>query len=908
MYLSFFLSFLYIHIPTLNGASCLCLSESLIREGFALLTLLPRFLMRLALLRLLDRPSTLQLLEALVSSPVGVQQLSSALGGRCLHCHTRGRRSDPPAIDSPKSIGGSRGFRIRRCKVKSNEAEKESVQLPLATNRNQAGRGDTLTSADRDLHSRRYPAEPSDNANHFPDTNSPTGPGEEFDSYENWTLDAPSLELESDIAGAETIGNRLVDKPGYQRDFALWEELLRYRQRHYGDDGAIDIWKGLKARNRDSELPVEGYYADIFWQSFVDVGLRREEFLQEIHEHARNLWESSEKKWGSFYESVVGGFFNKGLHAKAVKWHWLLKDIHLSRPNEILHVFRQASSTKAGLTAFRHICKKTPGHQIYSSVVPTLYKQNRLQDTIKMHKFLVRRKDAPARREDVQPLVDYVRQYRSKQENEEFHTQLLAAGILKENIQSPAKEPVSETSTGLSPNEAEEADQNHFQDGFGARLFATKALTFELILSGLRMFSVDAIGPLSLREMAIRAENAKEVSNNIDELEQSGISIGNSVFSRVVKKLARENNDRLLRDVLKNDQHPDVLEDWRIQESLLASYYLTGDWRQFDRTVTILKTLSEEDSGSFNLLFRNALNVGNRAGATKLIEQMREHNVPLTHKSRQWMFWKLIKHRRKGGYPGKDAESFGELSYLLGIWQYVVQTGGHIPPAAWREGLKRLGMTNRWDELQKLCLWLAHWYSPASRVERTLGAQPSVRGALSKPARDDVHALHPADQHSPLQTIFTPMFLQALVAWGFKMRVSSEFKGNLYNNPYSDDRQPLIPWMRGIILLRQLKDRGIPVPRQMIAKACRQRLAVLYGEYRESSRPINRVLREENPWTLDEVLADINSAWGQPLFMGEELDRHSLVNPPQKVAGIKRYQEEQRQVAERRSFRSYGQY
>lgn len=864
--------------------------------------------MRLALLRLLNRPSSFQLLEALVSSPVGVQQLSSRSARKCLHCHAHGLRSDTPAIDSPDSLGGSRGFRIRRCRIKSNEAEKGYIRLPLGPERNRASRGNTSASTDQGLHSRRYPSERSDNTNNQPDISSPTGPEEQLASYEAWTLDSESLEFESDLSGAETVGNRLVDEPDNRHDFALWEELLRYRQRHYGDDGAIDIWRSLLARKQDIELPVEGYYADIFWQSFVDVGLRREEFLQELHEYARDRWESSGKRWGSFYESVVGGFFRKGLQVKAIKWHWLLKDIHLSHPNEILHVFRQASSTKEGLAAFRHICKNTSGHQIYSSVVPTLYKQNRLQDTIKMHKFLVRRKDAPAKREDVQPLVDYVRQYRSKQENEEFHTQLLAAGILKEDSQPPPKQVDSETSIAEPLNDIEEVDHHHFQDGFGARLFATKALTFELILSGLRMFSVDAIGPLSLREMALRAKNAEEVSSKIDELEESGISIGTSVFSRLVKKLARENNDKLLLDVLQNDQHPDVLEDWRIQESLLASYYLSGDWRQFDRTVSILKTISEEDSSSFNLLFRNALNVGNRSDAAKLVEQMREHNIPLTHKSRHWMFHKLIKHRRKGGYPGKDAESFGELSYLLGLWQYVVQTGGKIPPSAWREGLKRLGMTNRWDELQKLCLWLAHWYSPASKTDRTIGSQPLVKEPLPKRARGDGHDLHPSDQHSPLQSIFTPTFLQALVAWGFKMRVSTDFKGDPYINPYSENEETLIPWVRGIILLRQLRDRGILVPRQMVSKACRQRLAVLYGEYRESSRPINRILREENPWTLDDVLTDINTAWGQSLFMEKELDRYHLVNPPQRALGIKKYQEEQKEVAERRSFRSYGHY
>lgn len=855
--------------------------------------------MRLALLRLLNRPSALQLLETLISSPVGLQQLSSASSRKCLHCQAHGLRSEDTAIAS-KALDGARGIRIRR--VKNKVEGQDFIRLPLGPEQRRASDRDTSVSTGQGLHARQYPSRRSESTSIFPDTESGTPDKDELGA---WTFDSETLELESDVTRNESVGKRLVDEPDRRQDFALWEELLRYRQRHYGDQGVIDIWKGLLLRKEDVELPTEGYYGDILWQSFVDVGLRRETFLYELYEYARDHWESSGKRWRNFYESIVGGYFAKGRPTKAIKWHKLLKDIHLSHPNEILHVFRQASSTRGGLAAFRDICRNTPGHKIYSSVVPTLYKRNRLQDTITMHKFLVGRDDATTKREDVHPLLDYVRQHWDKQENEEFHTQLRAADILKGSSHSPGKQVESETSTTEPPGETEETEHKHFQDGFGARLFATRALTFELILSGLRMFNVGDIGPLSLREMALRAENAKDVSNKIDQLQEAGISIGDSVFSRVVKKLARANDDRLLQDMLHNDQHPDVLEDWRIQESLLASYSLTGDWRQFDRTIAVLKTISEEDSGCFNLLFRNAINVGNRAGAVRLVEQMREHNVPLTYKSQQWMFEKLIKRRRRGQHPAKRVDSFDDISYLFGIWQYVVQTGGHVPPYAWREGLKRLGMTDRWDELEKLCLWLAHWYSPVSETSRTMG----FKRPLSKPARNDGHVLHPSNQHSPLRAIFTPVFLEALVAWGFKMRVSPDHQGRPYLNPYSESGETLIPWMRGIILLRKLRDRGILVHRQLVSKACRQRLAVLYGEYRFSNRPINRILREENPWTLEEVLVDIRAAWGKPLFiMGEDWDRYRLVNPQHSPSRVKRYQEEDNELAERRltrRFRSY---
>ncbi|KAK2755012.1 hypothetical protein FQN54_006540 [Arachnomyces sp. PD_36] len=853
--------------------------------------------MRIALLRLLNRPSALHLLEDLVSSPTGVQQLSSGSTQKCQYCQTHALQNDAPATDFPNPIVSPRRLPIRRVLKESREAKPKEVRtkdvengyirLPIGSNldRNDSKRRPKSTKGS--LHTRRYPSNPSERTS---DTKSGTIANDEVEGHGARFPGSETLELKSTMTGNEPVTNCPPDVPEKQRDFAHWEELLRYHQLAAGDEGTIEVWKGLLARKSDTELqlPVEGHYADIFWQKVVEVGLRREDFLQELHEYARDRWKSAGEKWKGFYENVVGGFLKKGDQAKAVEWHGRLKDIHLSHPSEIAHVFPQAISTSSGLATFKEICKDTSGHQIYSSVLPTLYKEKRLLDAVNMHKFLVSRKDAPTRWKYVDPLMEYVRHNRPKQEYDEFHAQLVAAGILKDKPKATSKEiaiapPKQARGEVPATNPFREPDRNKFQDSFGARLFATSSLAFEFILSGLRVFGVNAIGPLSLREMALRAENAKDISHKIDQLQEAGVSIGDSVFSRLVKKLAREGKERLLQDVLHGDQHPDVLEDWRIQESLLASYYLTGDWRQFDLTVAILKMMPEpEDSGSFNLFFRNALTVGDRKGATRLIEQMREHNIPLTHTSRISMFKKLIKHRQKGKAPGKDAESFGDLTYLLGIWQHVVQTGGYIPPNAWIEGLKRLGMADRWDDLQKLCLWLAYWYSSAPKTDQAPVWQRKRKKPVLESTKKDSRYLPPSHQDSPLRTIFNPTFLQAIIAWGFKFRVHPKFQGDQYINPYSKTNQTLIPWMRGIILVRQLKERGVLAQRPTIAKACRQRLAVLYGEHRLSSRPMNRVLREENPWKLEEVLADIEAAWGAPVFMKNELsDHHKLVNPPQ---------------------------
>src|SRR5205809_6286002 len=108
------------------------------------------------------------------------------------------------------------------------------------------------------------------------------------------------------------------------------------------------------------------------------------------------------------------------------------------------------------------------------------------------------------------------------------------------------------------------------------------------------------------------------------------------------------------------------------------------------------------------------------------------------------------------------------------------------------------------------------------------------------------------------------------------MRPSAKPETKKIPNPYGGASETLIPWVRGIVLLRQLKEKGVIVHDNMVRRVCRQRLAVLFGRYRRSDREINRMLRESNPCTLDEVLADLDKAWGTSLFEGFEGDRYGL--------------------------------
>ncbi|KAL1954961.1 hypothetical protein VTO42DRAFT_419 [Malbranchea cinnamomea] len=706
-----------------------------------------------------------------------------------------------------------------------------------------------------------------------------------------WQLSVQQLEIESDVGHCREIGSKLVDDARLARDFNLWRELLLYRQRHYGDGGTLDIWKGMRERCSGVDLPVAGDIGLLFWKSFVQLGLKRESFLVELKDYAQDAWARRGRKWHGFYGAVVGGYLERGSVRKALKWHWLLKDTHLTQPNDILRVFKPAMRSKNGMKAFRAICRTVDGHKIYSSVIPELWQRHMVNDALSMHRLLVQRGDGPQAVEEVEPLIQHIRTYGSKREKSKFLQEMIESGTASKDhwlkllgqgtvgSDGDTAKDVKDASTRDCSQTATDThgQQTRFTDEFGARLFATKSFSFELIVAGMQMFSVKTIGPLTLRQMALRARDVNEIAQQIQALQKIGISIGNSVFSRVVQKLVEQGDHRTLQDVLQSDQHPDVLEDLETQELLLSSYTLSQDWRQANKTYAILSVLSDEDPYNLNVQFRNAVNTRRWSTMTELIDQMKDKGIVPSQRSIARVTRMVLPPRRPGRRPQQSRTWLKALWHLLGTLQHIAKCGGEVPPRSWKEGLKRLGMTGRWTELERLCLWLADFYSSprwhchasasaiVNRVHGSGDGQPSQ--------------LTTAQTRSALSTIFSLPLLQGIIAWGFTILPAVLRKTSPVINPWSTTGETLIPWVRGLILLRRLKEKGVVIHDAAVQKACRHRLAVLYGKYRRSNRKKNRALRRGNPYKLEELLADMDKAWGRPLFANFRGTLFELVNP-----------------------------
>lgn len=713
------------------------------------------------------------------------------------------------------------------------------------------------------------------------------------------------LAFASDIGHLKDLDRRLVDDPARRSDFAFWEELLRHRQRHRGDSGALDIWEALTLRLEGVWLPVEGRRADFFWETFVKVGLRRPFLLNDIAEYALRLWQEKGQKWEGLYAAIVGSFLQNGHSRQALHWHQKLRSPHLADSNGLVKVLTFALSrdsppaTKvrfgqrlpvrrdmhSGLQAFRSICRTVDGHHIYAPVIATIIEHGLIADAVAMHEFLISRNDHPQTVDEIQPLLRSVANHGTRKMSRSLQDYVRRRFPLAQELPHAALDSVCHAApeNGISWKE-----DKTLKDDFGARLFATKAFSFEVILGGLQMFGVQAVGPLSLREMALRAGGCKDILNKLAELQKSGISIGDSVFARLIRRLSLENRDTLLHDILHSDQHPDAFEDAALQESLLVSFYLARDWRQYHMTLMILGELLPNSGAMDNVHFRKFVAAEEWAAASKMVDDLYLQGRMIDEKSVDFMVDQVLTPRRERSGPaqGRSLQIHEEVALLFRLLSRVASSGTIVPPSLWIELIKRLGMNGRWPMLRDCCLWIARHYAAGSK--RTDLASPRVDLFKSTDS-----CLPEETRSRLLRDIFNPRIQGALVAWGFRMQHVPQRETTPDKPGSTAADTALIPWVRGLVLLREIQQHGIALSRASIRRACLARLGILFGPHIHSRKRLNRALRRENPYSLEQVVHDIDRAWGEPLFVDQERrDVSAPVTPPVSIRDSNRHREE----------------
>ncbi|MCJ1433610.1 hypothetical protein MMC27_002973 [Xylographa pallens] len=683
------------------------------------------------------------------------------------------------------------------------------------------------------------------------------------------------LNYESSLNLDPRLGLRLVDDVNYRYDPELWLVLIRFRERIDGVKGIGVIWKGFSKRVSRLKDPafsrevipredVDQPWREI-WVSFLRAGFEDHHILKEICEYMRLNNRRGERGAIGLYTAVLGHIL-KVEPLEAFEWHKRLKSFPPNAQDQI-ELFNQVIASPPARQALLAIYADLPYPRLYSSMIPKLCALELYSDAISWHRMLLSRGDRPLNTSILKPLLEHLASSGQDKLLDQITQELVHAGVPLDTTANAIQENVPVVSRQMM-NEIHAKFYNitpkRFSDEFCARLLATRIFSVKSIISGLQMLGVQAIGPLALREIGFRtvdngACRLDAMAEYLAQLHEAKIETGCSKFSRLVQRFVRENHDQLLYDLVTCDQHPDVLEDQKLQESLLASYHRTGDDRQINRTIAIL-TLDEKeetmDTAYWNILVRCDLTLRNLSGVLKKTETMRAKGITLTHMSRSYMWSKLMNTGKSGQLTSET-----NAQTLISIWQGFMISGTYIPLTDWDATLRRLGMTGQLMQYENLAFWLAKWYTDGIFRKSLVGALKRLDDPQGF-CRYNVQ-LSQADAVDPLQILFPKNTQVAILAWGFQKVKATSLRGCMPSERVG--RLAASDGLWGLRMLAKLRDLGFEINRGTISRLCRTHLESIFDMTTNSRKWDNHISSgRQGHW--DEHALAMEMIWGHNLF------------------------------------------
>jgi len=688
----------------------------------------------------------------------------------------------------------------------------------------------------------------------------PEGPGSSWKLWRNHLQTFHQFDYESSLDDAPLGGIRLVDQRKWQNDPELWLALVRFRERVDGLQGVAVVWRGYAQRAiRPSASPAS---LDL-WTAFLRLGFQDHEILREICDYKGERFRGT--TIGLYYDILKHIILTKP--SELYEWHMRLKheSPYVWQRRELLKL---AIAEHSAFRALLQVYEDLPLVQEYRHIIPRLCAHGFYDDAVHWHRMLMRKGDIPPNAYTVQPLLHHLELSGQVETYTEIMKEISDAGVVLHTSSIPTRQHTSvvyqqiinEIRSSFHPTKPKA-----ISDEFCARLFATKVFSVQSIINGLHMFGVDMVGPLALREIAARATghgliHPETVTQDLEHLHEAGISVSNSKFSRLVEKVAHEYDAELLFDIVTSDQHPEIYEDWRLQESLLASYHNVGDRRQINRTLAILTldaTKESLDTVRWNLLLRCYLTLGDMPNTWITLDKMRGDGITLRKASRTYLWTQTV----AAGKAGQVLTKAEDLPRLIRIWQGFLRSGTHVFPHDWIEILRRLGISGQWRQYEELALWLARWYMDEEFRTAQLELVTEQRGI--KRLMLDVLHLDQTDPAHPFQVLFSERMQNAVVAWGFQRYALTGLRGV----PPSEQARVLsrAPVLWGLRMISKLRDVGVKFDRDVVAKACKTRLA---NRFRQgvSDRRLKAHDKRNHRIRQEVYVLAMEIIWGPDLF------------------------------------------
>lgn len=683
-----------------------------------------------------------------------------------------------------------------------------------------------------------------------------------------------ALEFQADVnAPWSDPRTRLVDHPEYAQNMDLWLELLRFRKRLHGQPGIQNVWSGMMRRHID--LPVTGETADALWAIFIEAGFVDPPFLDQVYDHAKHLSRTKQSHRPNLYCDIVGGWL-RAAPEHAVFWHQRMHEDAMIPPDAAATVFEHALRSRDAEKAYRKfkiIYTKTCASGLYDRCMPSVIHFCDYPTTLRWHNFFVERRDHPTPAMESNPIIGHLHVYAKDQKDSLGEQQY--SSLRTQPPANPQLPILSRESMNTLVGDAHGIRQKKIGDAFCARLFATGGFSINLVVTGLRMLGLETLGSLALREIAARAQGPSDYLNTIRSLEAAGVGLVDSTFSRALKRFAEEDNKDYFSAVVHSDQHPDTYENAKLQRQLYSSFLAQGKLLEAHTTLAILTmSQSHPDQWMWNFLLQTYCKNSDRRHVMQTLQEMRRHGIPVSEFSLQVVFHTSLGPRKRSHSPVATRTQQDDVDFVANVFLTTLRSGQDVNPSRWREILRRYGMTHRLGSVERLCLWLAAWYSPLLRESSTsvLRSPDQVSSRVTDQIPQS-HQAHVGELSRPLATIFSEPLLRAIIAWGFIAAVPAinhDRKLNIpCSTPTSERNDPPERWARGIVLIRQLREYGVNISHSKIRKEVTLRLWMLFGTGRSASRR-NRLARSVNEHSLHHYVKHIEQVWGGDFFQQQQ--------------------------------------
>ena len=682
----------------------------------------------------------------------------------------------------------------------------------------------------------------------------------DLDISSSWDM----LKAQADVDSDKMLGKLEVDTPANKHNMILWAEILQMRQRWHGREGVDAVWSGLRKRGVD--LPVAGPEAEFLWTTFIYSGIVDRElersadttsFATVIFDYAKDLYSRTGQCSPALYKAFVGRFLQVAPHSAGM-WHSRLVQAHLAEPNDMVDVATHLMQCKDQVIAqrkfFRRYYKEASRRDMYDVFIAEAFVQElpTLQ-ALKYHKFFLEHGDAPSQAFFSDPRVQELfrldgdrslpmitNKPTTPHQPEGTSTSLAQHSTVNREAMNSLVGDVH----GIKPKE--------LSDPFCARMFATKAFSTSWVINGLAMFGVNMLGPLAIREMAIRAGAHQNFVEQLSQLKAAGISTGDALFCRLIVKIAKDGSDDLWQTLLESDQHPEAYDDANVQSNLLASFLEHEKWVQAHVGLLAVSLSGERASyWAWNTVLQYHLKNHDHAATVSTLQSIQSQEARLTAYSMDLLRSHVLplRHVSKRPLKGHGPGYFEPTEFVARAYLYAAEVGKQPRSIQWVEVLKRLGMNHQWEQFE--------------RVVITLLAPPQY------PIDEDEFYQGDDPRTTRLKAIFTSPMRKALFIWGFR---SASVRDELRPPPTTRDEQasnakdaqaqppPVERWAQGLLLLQRLRENGFDFPVSDVQKAFVQRMWILFGPA-FSGRPINHETRRNNHLSLAHYIRHANEVW-----------------------------------------------